>query len=121
MVGLSFALAVPISWLVMNNWLQGFAYRINISLWMFATAGVIDGIDCLGDNEFSKCTCGLGEPNGEFAQRIKLALIMDINNFKKTKTIGITAHSYEGAALCFLSACREGGVLLYKIAGKIRC
>jgi aspartate racemase len=25
-----------------------------------------------------------------------------------TKTIGILAHSYEGAALCFLTACREG-------------
>jgi aspartate racemase len=25
-----------------------------------------------------------------------------------TKTIGICAHSYEGGALCFLSACREG-------------
>ncbi|MDX1911525.1 MAG: amino acid racemase [Saprospiraceae bacterium] len=26
----------------------------------------------------------------------------------KTKTIGICAHSYEGGALCFLTACREG-------------
>jgi aspartate racemase len=28
------------------------------------------------------------------------------------KTLGIVAHSAEGAALCFLTACREGGVLL---------
>jgi aspartate racemase len=28
------------------------------------------------------------------------------------KTIGIVAHSAEGAALCFLTACREGGVQL---------
>lgn len=28
------------------------------------------------------------------------------------KTIGIAAHSAEGAALCFLSACREGGIKL---------
>ena len=28
------------------------------------------------------------------------------------KTIGIVAHSAEGAALCFLTACREGGVKL---------
>jgi aspartate racemase len=28
------------------------------------------------------------------------------------KTIGIVAHSAEGAALCFLTACREGGVRL---------
>ncbi len=31
---------------------------------------------------------------------------MNIHNFKK---IGICAHSYEGGALCFLEACREGG------------
>jgi aspartate racemase len=29
-----------------------------------------------------------------------------------TKTIGICAHSYEGGALCFLTACREGAALL---------
>ncbi len=28
------------------------------------------------------------------------------------KTVGIVAHSFEGAALCFLTACREGGVRL---------
>jgi aspartate racemase len=28
------------------------------------------------------------------------------------KTIGIVAHSFEGAALCFLTACREGGARL---------
>jgi aspartate racemase len=28
------------------------------------------------------------------------------------KTIGIVAHSFEGAALCFLTACREGAVYL---------
>ncbi len=31
------------------------------------------------------------------------------NSFKK---IGICAHSYEGGALCFLTACREGARLL---------
>ena len=28
------------------------------------------------------------------------------------KTIGIVAHSFEGAALCFVTACREGAVHL---------
>jgi len=30
------------------------------------------------------------------------------NIFSSFKTIGIVAHSYEGGALCFLEACREG-------------
>ena len=34
---------------------------------------------------------------------------MNINNLKR---IGICAHSYEGGALCFLTACREGARLL---------
>ena len=28
------------------------------------------------------------------------------------KTLGIAAHSYEGGSLCFISACREGGILM---------
>jgi len=37
-------IAWPVGWYLMNNWLTGFAYRINISWWMFAaslSAGVI--------------------------------------------------------------------------------
>ncbi len=33
--------AVPVSWLAMNKWLQDFAYRIQLSWWMFALAGVL--------------------------------------------------------------------------------
>lgn len=35
----SILISVPISWYVMQNWLQGFAYRIDIKLWVFAIAG----------------------------------------------------------------------------------
>ena len=34
-------IASPLAWLVMNNWLKEFAYRINISWWMFVLAGSI--------------------------------------------------------------------------------
>ena len=33
-------IAFPLSWWAMNKWLQSFAYRINISWWIFAVAGV---------------------------------------------------------------------------------
>lgn len=40
MVMVSFVLAVPIAWYVMETWwLQNFAYRINISLWIIVVAG----------------------------------------------------------------------------------
>ncbi|MEP6513681.1 MAG: ABC transporter permease [Parafilimonas sp.] len=36
---ISFVIATPLSWYFMNNWLKDFAYRINISWWVFAIAG----------------------------------------------------------------------------------
>ncbi|MES2426811.1 MAG: ABC transporter permease [Bacteroidota bacterium] len=40
LVVLSIVIASPVAWWAMNNWLQSFAYRINISWWMFAFAGM---------------------------------------------------------------------------------
>ncbi|WP_435625679.1 ABC transporter permease [Flagellimonas sp.] len=37
----AFLLSIPISWLGMNRWIQDFAYRVNITWWMFLSAGVI--------------------------------------------------------------------------------
>jgi putative ABC transport system permease protein len=38
---ISLLCAIPIGWLVMNRWLQDFAYRIDIKWWVFAAAGII--------------------------------------------------------------------------------
>lgn len=35
----SIIIAVPVGWLAMNKWLQGFAYRVNIQWYIFAIAG----------------------------------------------------------------------------------
>lgn len=40
LVLLALAIAVPLSWYYLNEWLQAFAYRISISWWMFAIAAV---------------------------------------------------------------------------------
>jgi putative ABC transport system permease protein len=34
-------IATPVAWWAVNKWLQGFAYRINISWWVFAVAGLL--------------------------------------------------------------------------------
>lgn len=39
-VCLAFVIAVPISWYVMDKWLEGFAYKTTISWWIFALAGL---------------------------------------------------------------------------------
>ncbi|HEX4372787.1 MAG TPA: ABC transporter permease [Puia sp.] len=41
LIFISFVIASPLAWFVMNNWLQNFAYRINISWWIFALAGIL--------------------------------------------------------------------------------
>lgn len=41
LVALSFVIAIPIAWFVMHKWLQSFAYKTELSWWIFALAGVI--------------------------------------------------------------------------------
>ena len=41
LVAIAFIIASPPAWFVMHNWLQDFAYRINMSLWIFLGAGVL--------------------------------------------------------------------------------
>jgi putative ABC transport system permease protein len=40
LVLIAFLLAVPLSWYVMNNWLESFAYRINLGVGVFLLAGL---------------------------------------------------------------------------------
>jgi putative ABC transport system permease protein len=41
LVFIAIIISTPLAWWVMNKWLQDFAYRIDISWWMFALAGVV--------------------------------------------------------------------------------
>jgi putative ABC transport system permease protein len=38
---IAFIIACPVTWLVMNKWLENFAFKTNLSLWIFALAGVM--------------------------------------------------------------------------------
>lgn len=40
MVLLSFVIAVPLAWWMMNKWLEDFAFRVDIRWWMFAVVGL---------------------------------------------------------------------------------
>src|SRR4029077_11315800 len=41
LVLIAFVVAFPVGWWMMNKWLQSFAYRIDISWWVFALAGLL--------------------------------------------------------------------------------
>jgi putative ABC transport system permease protein len=34
-------IASPLSWYIMNNWLQSFAYKIELSWWIFLVSGLV--------------------------------------------------------------------------------
>jgi putative ABC transport system permease protein len=40
LVLVSFIIAAPLGWYIMNHWLQDFVYRIDISWWIFLVAGI---------------------------------------------------------------------------------
>jgi ABC-type antimicrobial peptide transport system permease subunit len=41
LIAIAFAIATPIAWYYMHQWLQDYAYRINISWWLFAAGGLL--------------------------------------------------------------------------------
>lgn len=41
LVGISLIIAIPISWYLMHQWLQDFAFRIELSWWIFVLAGIL--------------------------------------------------------------------------------
>ncbi len=40
LVGIAFLISIPVTWWAMHAWLQDFAYRINIDIWVFILAGI---------------------------------------------------------------------------------
>jgi putative ABC transport system permease protein len=40
-VGIAFIIAVPVAWFAMKKWLENYAYRTELSWWIFVLAGVI--------------------------------------------------------------------------------
>ena len=55
-------LAFPISWYVMNHWLEDFAYRIEIHWWIFALAGVSALLIALITMSFQTTKAALANP-----------------------------------------------------------
>ncbi|HBZ20902.1 MAG TPA: hypothetical protein DEO60_07235, partial [Bacteroidales bacterium] len=40
-VGIAFVIAVPVALFIMNKWLENYAYRVELSWWIFVIAGII--------------------------------------------------------------------------------
>ena len=40
LIGIAFLIAVPVAWYVINRWLENFAYKTSLNVWIFAFAGL---------------------------------------------------------------------------------
>jgi len=58
----SFVLATPIAWWLLHKWLQNFAYRVHISWWMFAAAGIMAIIIALGTISYQTILAAIANP-----------------------------------------------------------
>jgi len=62
LVAIAAIIATPISWMMMHNWLQSFAYRIDISWWIFALATLIALVIALATVSFQAVKAALANP-----------------------------------------------------------
>ncbi len=62
LVGLSILIATPISWWILNKWLQSFEYRVSVSWWMFGMAGIIAILIAMLTVSFQAMKAALANP-----------------------------------------------------------
>jgi putative ABC transport system permease protein len=55
-------IAFPVAWYVMNKWLQDFAYRIDISWWVFIMAGLVAAVIALLTVSFHAIRAAIANP-----------------------------------------------------------
>jgi ABC-type antimicrobial peptide transport system permease subunit len=62
LIAIAFAIATPIAWYFMHNWLQNYAYRIIISWWLFAAGGFVAIIIALATISFQAIKAASANP-----------------------------------------------------------
>jgi ABC-type antimicrobial peptide transport system permease subunit len=62
MVLFAMIVAFPVAWLLMNKWLENFAYKINIGWWIFLLAGIIALLIALVTVSFQAIKAAVANP-----------------------------------------------------------
>ena len=62
LVGIAILIAVPIAWLVMNNWLETFEMRTSINWWVFGIAGLLAVLIAFLTVSFQSVKAALANP-----------------------------------------------------------
>jgi putative ABC transport system permease protein len=62
LVVLATVIAAPVSWLIMNKWLEDFVYRVNVSVWIFIAAMIIALVIAMLTVSYQAIKAGLANP-----------------------------------------------------------
>jgi len=62
LVMLAFVIATPIAWWFMSKWLQDFAFRIELSWWIFAVTGIVALLIALITLSFQAIRAAIANP-----------------------------------------------------------
>jgi putative ABC transport system permease protein len=62
LIAIAFSVATPVAWYYMHQWLQDYAYRINISWWLFAAGGSVAIIIALATISFQAIKAAIANP-----------------------------------------------------------
>ncbi|MEJ0106113.1 MAG: ABC transporter permease [Bacteroidota bacterium] len=62
LVIIAFVIASPVAWFIMHSWLRDFAYRINISWWIFLLAGLLSVVIALATISFQAIKAAVANP-----------------------------------------------------------
>jgi putative ABC transport system permease protein len=62
LIAIAFAIATPLVWYYMHQWLQNYAYRINVSWWLFAAGGLAAIIIALLTVSFQAIKAAMANP-----------------------------------------------------------
>lgn len=62
LVFIAILIAFPIAWWAMNKWLEGYAYRIDLSWWIFLVAGIIAVLIALATIIFQAVKAAIANP-----------------------------------------------------------
>ncbi|HWD87168.1 MAG TPA: ABC transporter permease [Mucilaginibacter sp.] len=62
LIAIAFAIATPIAWYYMHQWLQDYVYRINISWWLFAAGGLAAIFIALATISFQAVKAAMANP-----------------------------------------------------------
>ncbi len=62
LVIISLVVAAPVSWFIMHHWLQDFAFRIDISWWVMAIAGLLAFAIALATISFQAIKAAFANP-----------------------------------------------------------